>query len=354
MRHTVETLARPRRRARRGRRARQSRAARCWPGSARPTSGRDTAGQTDMVVSPAAARVGAQAVPLRARLRSRLHAPRTCFPTSRSVYATGDRPVPPAQLRPPLPRAGARARGARQLVQRARGGAGERGWASAACCTCSAGRRLRSLGRSAEHYGLGLALGNGDVTLLELANGYRALANGGEWRPYTWRAAPPGGRAAAGPPRREPRARRRWCSTSSADPVARIPGFGIETPFDFPFPVAAKTGTSRHFTDNWAVGADRRVHRRGVGRELQRPADGWRQRRHRRGPAAPSRGARRRPALSRRARCRTPARHGRGGVRGLPALGAPARSRVPGRVRVVRRRATRPPTPAAGTTEMAR
>lgn len=38
------------------------------------------------------------------------------------------------------------------------------------------------------------------------------------------------------------------------DPVARIPGFGLLTPFDFPFPVAAKTGTSRHFTDNWAVG----------------------------------------------------------------------------------------------------
>ncbi|MEO7458112.1 MAG: hypothetical protein ABIY52_17775, partial [Gemmatimonadaceae bacterium] len=27
--------------------------------------------------------------------------------------------------------------------------------------------------------------------------------------------------------------------------------------FDFPFPVAVKTGTSRHFTDNWAVGTTR-------------------------------------------------------------------------------------------------
>jgi penicillin-binding protein 1C len=40
-----------------------------------------------------------------------------------------------------------------------------------------------------------------------------------------------------------------------SDPVARIPGFGVHTPFDFAFPVAIKTGTSRHFTDNWAVGA---------------------------------------------------------------------------------------------------
>jgi penicillin-binding protein 1C len=40
-----------------------------------------------------------------------------------------------------------------------------------------------------------------------------------------------------------------------ADPVARTPGFGLQSPLDFPFPVAAKTGTSRHFTDNWAVAA---------------------------------------------------------------------------------------------------
>jgi penicillin-binding protein 1C len=37
------------------------------------------------------------------------------------------------------------------------------------------------------------------------------------------------------------------------DATARIPGFGVSTPFDFPFPAAVKTGTSRHFTDNWAV-----------------------------------------------------------------------------------------------------
>jgi penicillin-binding protein 1C len=42
-----------------------------------------------------------------------------------------------------------------------------------------------------------------------------------------------------------------------SDPVARIPGFGVATPFDFPFPVAVKTGTSRHFSDNWAVAATR-------------------------------------------------------------------------------------------------
>jgi penicillin-binding protein 1C len=39
-----------------------------------------------------------------------------------------------------------------------------------------------------------------------------------------------------------------------SDADARLPGFGVSTPFDFAFPLAAKTGTSRHFTDNWAVG----------------------------------------------------------------------------------------------------
>jgi penicillin-binding protein 1C len=116
---------------------------------------------------------------------------------------------------------------------------------------------FESLRRDAEYYGLGLALGNGDVTLIELANGYRALANGGEWRPWTWRltsdASPSDGRH--GDPRRV------MSPAASAivldilnDPAARIPGFGTSTPFDFPFPVAVKTGTSRHFTDNWAVG----------------------------------------------------------------------------------------------------
>jgi penicillin-binding protein 1C len=110
-----------------------------------------------------------------------------------------------------------------------------------------------SLDRSADYYGLGLSLGNGDVTLLELANGYRALANGGEWRPWSWWASPGG---VEGPARRfVSRAAALQVLDILADPVARIPAFGPRTPFDWPFRVAAKTGTSRHFTDNWAVAA---------------------------------------------------------------------------------------------------
>jgi penicillin-binding protein 1C len=114
-----------------------------------------------------------------------------------------------------------------------------------------------SLSRSSEYYGLGLALGNGDVTLLELANGYRSLANGGVWTPVRWRSS---ARDESGAPGR------RVISAASAalvldilaDPVARVPGFGFDTPLELPFPAAAKTGTSRHFTDNWAVLVTRR------------------------------------------------------------------------------------------------
>ena len=109
-----------------------------------------------------------------------------------------------------------------------------------------------SLDHGAEYYGLGLALGNGDVTLLELANGYRALANGGLWTSVRWNAE-------AGDD--TPAESRRVMSAGAAalvldmlsDPLARVPAFGLDTPLDFAFPAAAKTGTSRHFTDNWAV-----------------------------------------------------------------------------------------------------
>jgi len=76
---------------------------------------------------------------------------------------------------------------------------------------------------------------------------------GGEWRPYDWSTEPH---------QRKPEPDRRIVSAAAAalvldilsDPVARMPGFGSDTPFDFAFRVAIKTGTSRHFTDNWAVG----------------------------------------------------------------------------------------------------
>jgi penicillin-binding protein 1C len=107
-----------------------------------------------------------------------------------------------------------------------------------------------SLSRAPEFYGLGLSLGNGEVTLVELANGYRALANAGVWHPWRWQAG-------ALPDTTSTRVVTPLAAAQVldilADPSARLAGFGEQTPFDFPFPVAVKTGTSRHFTDNWAV-----------------------------------------------------------------------------------------------------
>ena len=114
-----------------------------------------------------------------------------------------------------------------------------------------------SLHESADYYGLGLALGNGDVSLLELANGYRALANLGTWRPITMLAREQ--REGSAPTEDSRRVITPVAAALVldilADPVARAPGFGIESALEFPFPAAVKTGTSRHFTDNWAVAA---------------------------------------------------------------------------------------------------
>jgi len=109
---------------------------------------------------------------------------------------------------------------------------------------------FRSLERGAAYYGLGLALGNGEVRLLELANAYRALANDGEVSPVRWRVDAEPGVAT----RVMPIEVARLLTDILADPVARVPAFGRDNALELPFPAAAKTGTSTAFTDNWTVG----------------------------------------------------------------------------------------------------
>lgn len=115
--------------------------------------------------------------------------------------------------------------------------------------------RLRDVGftsltRHAAHYGLGLALGNGEVQLIELANAYRALANDGKWSQFRWDMSEP-------PPAQRPimpTPIAHLLTDILSDSVARAPAFGRYGPLDLPFPAAAKTGTSTDFTDNWTVG----------------------------------------------------------------------------------------------------
>ncbi|HEX2217523.1 MAG TPA: penicillin-binding protein 1C [Gemmatimonadales bacterium] len=221
-----------------------------WVGS--PDFWADTAGQVDMVVS--ARQPGSALKPfLYALAFDRGATPASVLPDVARVYQTGTGPYRPRNYdrRFHGPVRAREALGSSYNVPAVEL-ASRLGVGSLLHVLRGAG--FASLGRSADHYGLGLALGNGDITLLELANGYRGLVNLGLWRPYAWN-----GGATPTPPAPG----RRFATELSAalvldilaDPVARIPGFGIESALDFPFPVAAKTGTSRHFTDNWAVGA---------------------------------------------------------------------------------------------------
>jgi penicillin-binding protein 1C len=48
-----------------------------------------------------------------------------------------------------------------------------------------------------------------------------------------------------------------WVASILSDDAAREPGFGRGGPLEFDFPVAAKTGTSEAYHDNWALGVSR-------------------------------------------------------------------------------------------------
>ncbi len=121
-----------------------------------------------------------------------------------------------------------------------------------------------SLEASAEHYGAGLVLGNGDVSLWELARAYRGLARGGVVEPLRLvRTATDslGERVEASPeltPRRFlPPDTVALLTDLLSDESARAPAFGLDNALRLPFPVGAKTGTSRAYVDNWTVGFTR-------------------------------------------------------------------------------------------------
>jgi penicillin-binding protein 1C len=116
-------------------------------------------------------------------------------------------------------------------------------------------QQLRRLGfgltESGEFYGPALALGSADVSLWEMVGAYRALAEGGVWRPLRLGPTGPG----EAPPRRV-------YSPATAFLVADILGeregrsatFGLESPLATRFWTAVKTGTSKEMRDNWCVG----------------------------------------------------------------------------------------------------
>ncbi|MBV8643254.1 MAG: transglycosylase domain-containing protein, partial [Candidatus Eremiobacteraeota bacterium] len=115
---------------------------------------------------------------------------------------------------------------------------------------------FRHLTQNADHYGLGLALGDGEVTLEELAGAYATIANGG-------RAVHVHAIADAGRAREADGARigseAEWALVTDmlADAHARARAFGVASLLRTPFPSAVKTGTSSDFRDTWTVGFTR-------------------------------------------------------------------------------------------------
>ena len=106
------------------------------------------------------------------------------------------------------------------------------------------------ISQDGEYYGYSLALGSAEVSLLEQANAYRALAIGGRLRatrvvPQT---PPDEGRSVMDA------AAAFLVGDVLADPAARALTFGLDSPLALPFWSAVKTGTSKDMRDNWCVG----------------------------------------------------------------------------------------------------
>jgi penicillin-binding protein 1C len=107
-----------------------------------------------------------------------------------------------------------------------------------------------SLDRSAEHYGLSLALGSGEVELRELAAAYVALARGGEAIGLRTTEQDP----VTAPVRVLDASINAAIVDALSDPLARIRLLPGRSPFDIGYPLALKTGTSSGFRDAWTVG----------------------------------------------------------------------------------------------------
>lgn len=127
------------------------------------------------------------------------------------------------------------------------------------------GLGFQSLREPAAHYGLALALGDGEVRLLELALAYATLARYGVHRPLRVATHWSDKSGVRHELPEQPGTRVFSESTAwqvleiLADDMARIASFGRHGTLEMPFVAAVKTGTSSNHRDNWAVAVTHEV-----------------------------------------------------------------------------------------------
>jgi penicillin-binding protein 1C len=121
---------------------------------------------------------------------------------------------------------------------------------------CLHALEIRSLQQHPDYYGDGLALGNGEISLLELVRAYTVLARQGLYRPLAFLMTDDV---------RHPGTRRIFSAETASlignilsDPQARRLEFGNGSLLRFPVQTAVKTGTSSDYRDAWAVGFNHR------------------------------------------------------------------------------------------------
>ena len=122
-------------------------------------------------------------------------------------------------------------------------------------------QRLGITSLTRNDYGLSLTLGGGDVSVLEMTGMFSVFANSGVKVPpvsilkivdyqgnVVYQYKPPQSQQVISP-------EHAYLITSIlSDNQARAPMFGTNSILNLPFPVAAKTGTTNDFRDNWTLG----------------------------------------------------------------------------------------------------
>jgi penicillin-binding protein 1C len=112
---------------------------------------------------------------------------------------------------------------------------------------------FKSLNQPAEFYKDGLALGNGEVTLFEMVQGFSTLANHGISRPLTPLPQAPYRRESGRVFSEEATS---LIGNILSDPYARRLEFGAGSVLNLPTQTAVKTGTSTDYRDAWVLGYD--------------------------------------------------------------------------------------------------